>query len=112
MGESDWMILQAPKENRIFPSLREAGNESSKTKQLMRHEKDCGSPEVQIYQLTSRIAKLSVHLQAHKHDQATKRGLNIIIGKRMGLLRYLENRDRQKYLEVCATLGLKKLSAR
>merc|ERR1719284_672093 len=102
------------KSSKTYPKLakRAVGTTFSKFQQLMRHNKDCGSPEVQIFQLTSRIAKLSAHLQEHKHDQATKRGLNIIIGKRLSLLRYLEKKNCQKYFEVCTTLGLKRLRAR
>jgi small subunit ribosomal protein S15 len=73
-----------------------------------RHSEDCGSPEVQIVRLTARISQLSAHLLENKHDNSTKRGLTIIIGKRSGLLRYLERCNRQKYLEICDILGIKK----
>merc|ERR1719159_1761138 len=103
------MILILADKKLINSSTRGVGSETSILLQLKRHEKDCGSPEVQLYQLSSRIAKLSTHLQEHKHDQATKRGLTKIIGKRLGLLRYLERNNRQKYIEVCTSLGIKRL---
>merc|ERR1712039_901252 len=81
---------------------------NTKDHQFKRHDKDCGSPEVQISRLTSRINQLTVHLQEHKHDYSTKRGLMMIIGKRIGLLRYLVRHDSQKYLNVCEELGIKK----
>merc|ERR1711918_148461 len=70
-----------------------------------------GSPEVQIKQLTIRVNKLSKHLQEHTHDNATKRGLILIIGKRLGLLRYLEKKDYQRYSQICGFLGIKKLKS-
>merc|ERR1712182_162107 len=74
------------------------------------HLNNCGLPEVQIERLTIRIKDLSKHLQVHTHDNATKRGLTVIIGKRLGLLRYLKRKDSDKYSEVCASLGIKKFS--
>merc|ERR1711904_611400 len=83
---------------------------SGKTFQLQRHSKDSGSTEVQISRQTARIAELTEHLKQNKQDHATKRGLTKIIGKRLGMLRYLNQKDRAKYLHVCAELGLKKLA--
>merc|ERR1711918_336575 len=78
--------------------------------QYQRHERDSGSTEVQIVRQTIRIAELTEHLKRHKHDHATKRGLTMIIGKRLGMLRYLIRKDRTKYLHICTELGLKKLA--
>merc|ERR1711977_774511 len=103
------MILQPFERNTHDFLNRWVGSKATILHQLKRHEKDCGSPEVQLYQLSSRITKLSTHLQEHKYDQATKRGLTKIIGKRLSLLRYLERNNRQKYIEVCSTLGIKRL---
>merc|ERR1712054_581086 len=68
---------------------------------------DCGSPEAQIQCLSARIGHLSKHLQLHTHDNATKRGLTIIIGKRLGLLHYLEKKDYEMYSQICKSLGKK-----
>jgi len=53
------------------------------------HEKDTGSPEVQIALLTERIAELSEHLKGHKKDFSSRRGLLKMVGKRNSLLKYL-----------------------
>merc|ERR1711976_252861 len=71
--------------------------------------RDSGSPEFQIERLSIRIEQLSKHLQVHTHDNATKRGLIVIIGKRLGLLRYLEKKDYRRYCQICSSLGIKKL---
>merc|ERR1712039_105405 len=76
--------------------------------QIKRKNFDEGSPEVQIALMTLRIKKLTIHLQEHKHDYSTKNGLAKIIGKRSRLLRYLEQKNRPKYLKICQLLGLKK----
>merc|ERR1711976_754529 len=95
---------------KFFLECHRRGVEVSNAKifQLRRHDNDCGSSEIQIIRLTARIFHISRHLKNHGHDHATKRGLMLIIGKRSGLLRYLENYDRQKYLMICDELGIKK----
>ncbi len=76
--------------------------------QYKTHENDSGSPEVQIAVLTTRINQLSEHLQSHKHDNHSRRGLIMMVGKRNRLLRYLANTDRQRYLDLIGRLGLRK----
>merc|ERR1712187_282504 len=95
---------------KIFVNANARGKQinSAEVLQVKRKDSDVGSPEVQIALMTSRIKKLTIHLQEHKHDYSTKNGLIKIIGKRSRLLRYLERKNRQKYLEVCQLLGLKK----
>ena len=72
------------------------------------HEKDTGSPEVQIAILTERIAELSEHLKAHKKDYSSRRGLLRMVGKRNSLLKYLTHTDRERYQKIIAKLGLRK----
>ena len=69
---------------------------------------DTGSPEVQIALLTARIAELTEHLRTHKKDHASRRGLLMMVSKRSGLLAYLRNKDRNRYLTVINRLGLRK----
>jgi small subunit ribosomal protein S15 len=69
---------------------------------------DTGSPEVQIALLTARIAELTEHLRTHKKDHASRRGLLMMVSKRSGLLTYLRNKDRSRYLAVIGRLGLRK----
>ncbi|MSU77892.1 MAG: 30S ribosomal protein S15 [Gemmataceae bacterium] len=69
---------------------------------------DTGSPEVQIALLTERITYLTGHLRTHKKDHASRRGLLMMVSKRSGLLSYLRNTDRNRYLVVISKLGLRK----
>ncbi|HMO55575.1 MAG TPA: 30S ribosomal protein S15 [Tepidiformaceae bacterium] len=71
-------------------------------------EGDTGSPEVQVAILTERIKYLTTHLKANKHDYHTRRGLLKLVGQRRRQLRYLNNRDVNRYREVIARLGLRK----
>jgi small subunit ribosomal protein S15 len=72
------------------------------------HEKDTGSPEVQIALLTKRIAQLTEHFKTHKKDHASRRGLLKMVSRRNSLLKYLTREDRERYLKVIARLGLRK----
>ena len=73
-----------------------------------RDEKDTGSPEVQIAILTERINELTEHLQVHKKDDHSRRGLLKMVGKRRNLLNYLAKKDINRYREIVAKLGLRK----
>ena len=72
------------------------------------HDTDTGSPEVQIAILTNRINHLNAHLQTHKKDHHSRRGLLIMVGKRRGLLNYLMKVDIERYRAIVAKLGLRK----
>ena len=72
------------------------------------HDKDTGSPEVQIAILTERIAELNDHLKTHKKDFSSRRGLLKMVGKRNGLLKYLTMTDRERYQKIINKLGLRK----
>jgi small subunit ribosomal protein S15 len=76
--------------------------------QYRREGTDTGSPEVQIALLTARIAELTEHLRTHKKDHASRRGLLMMVSKRSGLLTYLRNKDRNRYLSIITRLGLRK----
>src|SRR6476660_27766 len=76
--------------------------------QFRREPTDTGSPEVQIALLTARITELTEHLRSHKKDHASRRGLLMMVSKRNGLLTYLRNKDRNRYLAVINRLGLRK----
>lgn len=69
---------------------------------------DTGSPEVQIALLTERITQLTDHLRTHKKDHASRRGLLMMVSKRSGLLSYLRDSDRNRYLVIISKLGLRK----
>ena len=72
------------------------------------HEKDTGSPEVQIALLTQRITELTEHLKIHKKDHSSRRGLLKMVGRRSSLLKYLTTLDRDRYQGVISRLGLRK----
>ena len=72
------------------------------------HATDTGSPEVQIAILTARINELTEHLRVHKHDNHSRRGLLMMVGKRRNLLDYLAKKDINRYRAVIAKLGIRK----
>lgn len=72
------------------------------------HEGDTGSPEVQVAILTERINHLNEHLQTHKKDHHSRRGLLKMVGQRRGLLNYLMKKDIERYRELVKKLGLRK----
>ncbi len=73
-----------------------------------RHQKDTGSPEVQVAVLTHRIRELTEHLKVHRHDEGSRRGLLKMVGQRRRLLNYLSREDGNRYLTLLEKLGLKR----
>jgi small subunit ribosomal protein S15 len=69
---------------------------------------DTGSPEVQIAILSERIRNLTEHLQTHKKDVHSRRGLLVMVGQRRRLLDYLKNRHRPRYDQIIQRLGLRR----
>lgn len=76
--------------------------------QYATHPGDTGSPEVQIAILTERINQLTAHLKVHPHDFHSRRGMQMMIGKRRRLLDYLAKKDINRYRAIVAKLGLRK----
>lgn len=72
------------------------------------HEKDTGSPEVQIALLTRQITELTEHLRTHKKDHSSRRGLLKMVSRRNSLLKYLTREDRTRYQAIIGKLGLRK----
>ncbi len=72
------------------------------------HDGDTGSADVQIAILSERIRQLTEHLKSHKKDHSARRGLLKMVGRRSALLKFLARRDRQRYLDLIAKLGLRK----
>src|SRR5215510_5438272 len=105
MLESFRQELAAAKAARIEMAI----TKDRKTEIIGQHRReatDTGSPEVQIALLTARIGELTEHLREHKKDHASRRGLLMMVSKRSGLLAYLRNKDRNRYLAVINRLGL------
>ena len=85
-----------------------ATRKTSVIAEYRRHEKDDGSPQVQIAILTERINNLTKHSRSHANDHHTRRGLIMMVAKRNRLLKYLQRTDRPAYLELITKLGLRK----
>jgi len=85
---------------------------AERRKQIVRtyrtHEKDSGSPQVQIAMLTEKIKEVSDHLKGHDKDNHSRRGLVLMVGKRNRLLRYLARTQPTEYQGLIAKLGLRK----
>ena len=69
---------------------------------------DTGSPEVQVAILTTRINSLVEHLNTHKHDEGSRRGLLKLVGQRRRHLAYLRQKDTGRYQELIQRLGLRR----
>lgn len=69
---------------------------------------DTGSPEVQIAVLTAKIRYLTEHLKSHVKDHHSRRGLLMMVGRRRGLLNYLEKKDITRYRAIIEKLHLRK----
>lgn len=72
------------------------------------HETDTGSADLQIAVLTERINKLTAHLKQNKKDHSSRRGLLKMIGRRKGLLAYLQKQDYERYQKLIARLGIRR----
>jgi small subunit ribosomal protein S15 len=72
------------------------------------HEKDTGSPEVQIALLSNRIQYLTDHFRTHKKDHHSRRGLLKLVGQRRRLLNYLKRTEIKRYQNIIKELGLRK----
>lgn len=88
-------VLSKEKKQKVIADYRTSDN-------------DTGSPEVQIAILTSRINELTEHLKSHKKDHSSRRGLLKMVGNRSALLKYVKNKDINRYRQIISRLGLRK----
>jgi len=72
------------------------------------HPGDTGSPEVQIALFDKRIKQLQQHLTENKHDESSRRGLLMLVGKRRRLLAYLRKMHPERYRVILSRLGLRR----
>lgn len=86
----------------------EPGAKARVINEYRQHEKDTGSPEVQVALLTQRIVYLTEHFKVHKKDHHSRRGLLKLVGQRRRLLDYLKRTDVERYRKVIDSLGLRK----
>lgn len=71
------------------------------------HQTDTGSTDVQVALLTKKIGEIASHLQEHKKDFDSRRGLLIAVGRRRRLLNYLKTKDEKKYSQIIKDLKLR-----
>ncbi|MFO0584007.1 MAG: 30S ribosomal protein S15 [Anaeromyxobacter sp.] len=77
-------------------------------KTFKQHDKDTGSPEVQVALITERMAYLNEHFKTHKKDHHSRRGLLKLVGQRRRLLDYLHKTDEARYKALIDKLGIRK----
>ncbi len=71
-------------------------------------ESDTGSPEVQVAILSERIRNLTDHLNVHRKDFHSRRGLLLLVGQRRRLLDYLKRKNQDRYANLIKSLGLRR----
>lgn len=86
----------------------EAARKQELIKEYQTDKNDTGSPEVQIAILTERINNLSGHMQQHKKDVHSRRGLLAMVAKRRKLLDYLKRIDEERYQKIIKALGIRR----
>tara|TARA_Y100000590_G_scaffold467762_1_gene647822 strand:+ start:16422 stop:16694 length:273 start_codon:yes stop_codon:yes gene_type:complete len=86
----------------------EAKTKQDVIKEYQTDKNDTGSPEVQVAILTSRINELSEHMQVHKKDFHSRRGLLAMVAKRRKLLDYLKKKDEARYKTLIERLGIRR----
>jgi small subunit ribosomal protein S15 len=72
------------------------------------HQKDTGSPEVQVAVLSQRIAELTEHFKTHKKDHHSRRGLLFMVARRRRLLKYLKGASPERYQTLILKLGIRR----
>ena len=86
--------------------------EKNKTIEIIKdfgsNENDSGSADVQVAILTERIKNLTEHLKTHKKDFGSRRGLLSMVGQRRNLLKYIKNKNEDRYLTLIKKLGLRR----
>nr|YP_009643179.1 ribosomal protein S15 [Noronhia peglerae]QBS52783.1 ribosomal protein S15 [Noronhia peglerae] len=76
------------------------------------NEENRGSVEFQVFSFTTKIRRLTSHLELHKKDYSSQRGLRKILGKRQRLLAYLSNKNRVRYKELIDRLDIRETKTR
>nr|YP_010413374.1 ribosomal protein S15 [Verbascum sinaiticum]URQ17933.1 ribosomal protein S15 [Verbascum sinaiticum] len=76
------------------------------------NEESRGSVEFQVFSFTTKIRRLTSHLELHKKDSSSQRGLRKILGKRRRLLAYLLKKNRERYKELIGELNIREIKTR
>jgi small subunit ribosomal protein S15 len=88
--------------------LNTAGRKREVLETYRQHDKDTGSPEVQVALLTQRINELSDHFKVHTKDHHSRQGLLKMVSQRRRLLDYLRSKDVARYQSLIERLGLRR----
>jgi len=92
----------------LFSQYMEHSEKKALMEQFATKKGDTGSPEVQVAILTTRIESLKNHLEIHKQDNHSRRGIVMMVAKRRKLLDYLKRKDEARYTVLIAKLDLRK----
>nr|YP_010383749.1 ribosomal protein S15 [Trailliaedoxa gracilis]ATL59617.1 ribosomal protein S15 [Trailliaedoxa gracilis]UEQ17704.1 ribosomal protein S15 [Trailliaedoxa gracilis] len=79
---------------------------------VISEEEKKGSVEFQVFRFTNKIRRLTSHLELHKKDYLSQRGLRKILGKRQRLLAYLAKKNRVRYKELIGLLSIRETKTR
>nr|UFI07262.1 ribosomal protein S15 [Uncaria macrophylla] len=79
---------------------------------VISEEENRGSVEFQVFRFTNKIRRLTSHLESHKKDYLSQRGLRKILGKRQRLLAYLAKKNRVRYKELIGQLSIRETKTR
>ena len=82
-------------------------NKKEIVKKYGENEKDTGATSVQVAMMSQKIKDLTEHLKLNKHDNSTKRGLLMMVGRRKRLLSYLKDKNVAEYRELIKKLGIR-----
>ena len=77
-------------------------------KKFAQKEGDTGSPSVQVAILTAEIENLKNHLETHKKDNHSRRGILQMVAKRRKMLTYLKWKNISQYEELIKSLWIRK----
>nr|YP_010023967.1 ribosomal protein S15 [Uncaria rhynchophylla]YP_010395931.1 ribosomal protein S15 [Uncaria scandens]YP_011034224.1 ribosomal protein S15 [Uncaria homomalla]WRI57562.1 ribosomal protein S15 [Uncaria hirsuta]QOP63313.1 ribosomal protein S15 [Uncaria rhynchophylla]UQJ74008.1 ribosomal protein S15 [Uncaria scandens]USG59351.1 ribosomal protein S15 [Uncaria scandens]WJK71601.1 ribosomal protein S15 [Uncaria rhynchophylla] len=79
---------------------------------VISEEENRGSVEFQVFRFTNKIRRLTSHLESHKKDYLSQRGLRKILGKRQRLLAYLAKKNKVRYKELIGQLSIREIKTR
>nr|YP_009269892.1 ribosomal protein S15 [Epipactis veratrifolia]YP_009565829.1 ribosomal protein S15 [Epipactis albensis]YP_009565917.1 ribosomal protein S15 [Epipactis atrorubens]YP_009566005.1 ribosomal protein S15 [Epipactis gigantea]YP_009566093.1 ribosomal protein S15 [Epipactis helleborine]YP_009566181.1 ribosomal protein S15 [Epipactis microphylla]YP_009566269.1 ribosomal protein S15 [Epipactis palustris]YP_009566357.1 ribosomal protein S15 [Epipactis purpurata]YP_009749153.1 ribosomal protein S15 len=79
---------------------------------VITQEENSGSVEFQVFHFTSKIRRLTSHLELHKRDFLSQRGLRRILGKRQRLLTYLSKKKKVRYKKLMDKLDIREPKTR
>nr|YP_004940567.1 ribosomal protein S15 [Dorcoceras hygrometricum]AEK53287.1 ribosomal protein S15 [Dorcoceras hygrometricum] len=76
---------------------------------IISQKENKGSVEFQVFGFTTKIRRLTSHLELHKKDSSSQKGLRKILGKRQRLLAYLAKKNIGRYKELISQLAIREI---